>query len=77
MVVICRVPLVIDSGIYGAFGELPCMSAFQQTCSDKQRERTGFILRKQVYRLLIKIIILLVLLLLLKHSAPVSMVWNL
>ena len=54
MVVICGVPLVVDSGIYGAFGELPCMLAFQQTCSDKQRERTGFILRKQVYQLLIK-----------------------
>ena len=76
IVVIYGVPLVVDSSVYGAFGELLCMPTFNKHVATNNKNKQVLILRKQVYRLLIKIISL-ALLLLLKHSAPVSMVWNL
>ena len=76
IVVIYGVPLVVDSSVYGAFGELLCMPTFNKYVATNNKNKQVLILRKQVYRSLIKIISL-ALLLLLKHSAPVSMVWNL
>ena len=42
IVVIYGVPLVVDSSVYGAFGELLCMPTF----SDKQQEQTGSYTKK-------------------------------
>ena len=66
IVVIYGVPLVIDSSIYGAFGELLCMPMFNKHVATNNKNKQVLILRKQVYRSLIKIISL-ALLLLLKH----------
>ena len=76
IVVIYGIPLVVDSSVYGAFGELLCMPTFNKHVATNNKNKQVLILRKQVYRSLIKIISL-ALLLLLKHSAPVSMMWNL
>ena len=73
IVVIYGIPLVVDSNVYGAFGELLCMPTFNKHVATNNKNKQVLILRK---RLLIKIISL-ALLLLLKHSAPVSMMWNL
>ena len=78
IVVIYGVPLVVDSSVYGVFGELLCMPTFNKHVATNNKNKQVLILRKQVYRSLIKIISLaLLVLLLLKHRAPVSMVWNL
>ena len=66
IVVIYGVPLVVDSSVYGAFGELLCMPTFNKHVATNNKNKQVLILRKQVYRLLIKIISL-ALLLLLKH----------
>ena len=66
IVVIYGVPLVDDSSVYGAFGELLCMPTFNKHVATNNKNKQVFILRKQVCRSLIKIISL-ALLLLLKH----------
>ena len=65
-VVIYGVPLVVDSSVYGAFSELLCMPMFNKHVATNNKNKQVPILRKQVYRSLIKIISL-ALLLLLKH----------
>ena len=76
IVVIYGVPLVVDSSVYGTFGELLCMPTFNKHVVTNNKNKQVLILRKQVYQSLIKIISL-ALLLLLKHRAPVNMAWNL
>ena len=56
IVVIYGVPLVIDSSVYGAFGELLCMPTFNKHVATNNKNKQVLILRKQVYRSLIKII---------------------
>ena len=66
IVVIYGVPLVVDCSVYGAFGELFCMPTFNKHVVTNNKNKQALILRKQVYRSLIKIISL-ALLLLFKH----------
>ena len=56
IVVIYRVPLIVDSSVYGAFGELLCMPTFKKNVVANNKNKQVLILRKQVYRSLIKII---------------------
>ena len=56
IVVIYGVPLVVDSSVYGAFGELLCMPTFNKHVATNNKNKQVLILRKQVYRSLIKII---------------------
>ena len=65
-VLIYWVSLVVDSSDNGAFGELLCMPTFNKHVATNNKNKQVPILRKQVYRSLIKIISL-ALLLLLKH----------
>ena len=62
IVVIYGVPLVVDSSVYGAFGELLCMPTFNKHVVTNNKNKQVLILRKQVYRSLIKIISLALLL---------------
>ena len=66
IVVIYGIPLVVDCSVYGAFGELLCMPTFNKHVATNNKNKQVLILRKQVYRSLIRIISL-ALLLLLKH----------
>ena len=63
VVLIYRVPLLVDSSVYGAFGELLCM-LFNKYVATNNKNKQVLILRKQVYRSLIQIISLALLLLL-------------
>ena len=64
IVVVYGVPLVVDSNVYGTFGELLCMPTFNKHVVTNNKNKQVLILRKQVYRSLIKIISLALLLLL-------------
>ena len=47
IVVIYRVPLIVDSSVYGAFGELLCMPTFKKNVvANKQQEQTGSYTKK-------------------------------
>ena len=46
IIVIYEVPLVVDSSVYGAFGELLCMPTFNKHVVTKQQEQTGSYTKK-------------------------------
>ena len=77
IVVIYGVPLVVDSSVYGAFGELLCMPTFNKHVATNNKNKQVLILRKQVYRSLIKNNFTSATVVIETSSAPVSMVWNL
>ena len=46
IVVIYGVPLVVDSSVYGAFGELLCMPTFNKHVATNNKNKQVLILRK-------------------------------
>ena len=46
------VPLVVDSSIYGAFGELLCMPTFNKHVATNKKNKQVLILRKQLIKII-------------------------
>ena len=56
VVLIYGEPLVVDSSVYSAFGELLCMPTLNKRVATNNKNKQVLILRKQVYQSLIKMI---------------------